>query len=116
MGVPESISRGAASCFATTNNDRYLKEVDRRFWPVKTGEIDIEALRRDRDQLWAEASQREAEGVSIVLRRDLWGAARIEQEAREEHDPWDDSAGRSWPGTSNRGRSASPVETSSKPS
>jgi hypothetical protein len=76
--------------FATTNNDRYLKEADRRFWPIKTNAIDIEALRRDRDQLWAEAAQQEREGASIVLRQDLWAAARIEQEAREDDDPWDD--------------------------
>jgi predicted P-loop ATPase len=76
--------------FATTNNHEYLKEADRRFWPLKTKEIDIEALKRDRDQLWAEAALGEREGASIVLRRELWGAARTEQEAREEHDPWDD--------------------------
>jgi putative DNA primase/helicase len=68
-----------------------LKEPDRRFWPVRTTTIDIEALRRDRDQLWVEAAQREkSEGVSIVLDRGLWDPARIEQEAREEADPWDD--------------------------
>lgn len=42
--------------FATTNNDQYLKEADRRFWPLKTKEIDIEALKCDRDQLWVEAA------------------------------------------------------------
>jgi Virulence-associated protein E len=76
--------------FATTNNDQYLKEPDRRFWPVKTTNIDIEALARNRDQLWAEAAQREREGASIVLQHKFWGTARTEQEAREEHDPWDD--------------------------
>jgi hypothetical protein len=76
--------------FATTNNDHYLKEPDRRFWPVRTTTIDIEALQRDRDQLWAEAAERERERVSIVLDRGLWDPARIEQEAREEADPWDD--------------------------
>jgi hypothetical protein len=76
--------------FATTNNDRYLKEPDRRFWPIKTSVIDIEALRRDRDQLWAEAAQQEREGASIGLRRELWETAGVEQQAREEHDPWDD--------------------------
>jgi hypothetical protein len=76
--------------FATTNDDEYLKAADRRFWPVRTTTIDIEALRRDRDQLWAEAVQREREGASIVLDHSLWNAARVEQEAREESDPWDD--------------------------
>ena len=75
--------------FATTNNDQYLKEADRRFWPVKTTTIDIEALKRDRDQLWAEASMREP-GASIILQQELWGAASVEQEARQEHDPWED--------------------------
>jgi predicted P-loop ATPase len=76
--------------FATTNDDKYLKMADRRFWPVRTTTIDIGTLRRDRDQLWAEAAQREGEGASIVLNRKLWNAARVEQEAREEGDPWDD--------------------------
>jgi len=75
--------------FATTNDDRYLKAADRRFWPVKTSNINIEALTKDRDHLWAEAATREP-NESISLRRELWSAARIEQEAREESDPWDD--------------------------
>jgi hypothetical protein len=78
--------------FATTNNDQYLKEADRRFWPVKTTTINIEALRRDRDQLWAEASRREP-NASIELKHELWQAAGVEQQAREEHDPWDDKLG-----------------------
>jgi Virulence-associated protein E len=78
--------------FATTNNDTYLKSQtgNRRFWPVRTGRIDIDALRRDRDQLWAEASQVEASRASLALPERLWGVARIEQEKRQEQDPWDD--------------------------
>jgi putative DNA primase/helicase len=88
MAAPESTSRGRCILFATTNEDKYLKMADRRFWPVRTTTIDIEALKRDRDQLWAEAAQREREGASIVLDRRLWGTARVEQEVREEEDPW----------------------------
>jgi hypothetical protein len=77
---------------ATTNETEYLKSVtgNRRFWPVKTGEVDIEALSGDRDQLYAEAAAAEAEGFSIVLPRSLWDAAKVEQDERVEHDPWED--------------------------
>jgi hypothetical protein len=78
--------------FATTNFDDYLKSQtgNRRFWPVKTSTINIDALRRDRDQLWAEAASAEASGESIVLAKNLWARARVEQDQRLEHDPWDD--------------------------
>jgi hypothetical protein len=76
--------------FATTNDDEYLKSQtgNRRFWPVVTGKIDLEALRRDRDQLWAEAAAREAEGCSVTLPERLWQAAGDEQERRKEGDDW----------------------------
>jgi predicted P-loop ATPase len=84
----------ARSCIfiGTTNEDEYLKSEtgNRRFWPVKTGRIDIEALRRDRDQLWAEAAIIEAEGGSLVLPQELWEMAGEVQDERRQHDPWDD--------------------------
>lgn len=39
----------------TTNDDEYLLTRERRFWPVACGDIDRDRLRRDRDQLWAQA-------------------------------------------------------------
>ena len=80
----------------TTNDDKYLRDMtgNRRFWPVKTGAIDLDGLRRDRDQLWAEAAHLEKMGESIVLPESLWLAAMTEQEARLEDDPWLDTLSR----------------------
>jgi hypothetical protein len=76
----------------TTNRDEYLRDTtgNRRFWPVRVQRIDVAAIQRDRDQLWAEAAAREATGASIRLSPDLWGAAGIEQEQRREVDPWEE--------------------------
>lgn len=76
----------------TTNQAAYLKDQtgNRRFWPVKVGMIDLEALAADRDQLWAEAASREAAGELLFLPQELWDVAAIEQEERVAEDPWAD--------------------------
>jgi predicted P-loop ATPase len=78
--------------WATTNDDAYLagQTGNRRFWPLAVGQTNIDALRRDRDQLWGEAAALEAEGASIVLDPQLWSAATEEQEKRRIRDTWED--------------------------
>ena len=78
--------------WGTTNNDQYLlsQTGNRRFWPLKTGAIDLEALKRDRDQLLGEAATYEAAGESITLDPALWGDARDAQEQRRVADAWED--------------------------
>ena len=74
----------------TTNDAEYLRDTsgNSRFWPVRTGTIDLQALQRDRDQLFAEAVYYEKQGQELILPKSLWEDARIEQEARLERDPW----------------------------
>jgi hypothetical protein len=52
--------------------------------------IDLDLLRRDRDQLWAEAATLETRGESITLDESLWGDARTQQEMRRAREPWED--------------------------
>lgn len=77
----------------TVNPDTYLRDEtgNRRFWPVRCGTIDIDALARDRDQLWAEAVARFRAGAIWWLDiPDLIAAATAEQDKRYQPDLWGD--------------------------
>jgi putative DNA primase/helicase len=75
----------------------YLKDPTgaRRFWPVACGVIDLKALGRDRDQLWAEALVRFRDGAVWWLETpELEALATAEQDARFEVDAWAESVSR----------------------
>ncbi|WP_080493437.1 virulence-associated E family protein [Burkholderia ubonensis] len=76
------------------NSPGYLRdEENRRFWCIKCGEFDLEALKRDRDQLWAEAVYRFKQGerwhFDKKLDAHIIAQATREQEKRKEIDPWE---------------------------
>lgn len=71
----------------------YLKDPTggRRFWPVVCNTIDLEALQRDRDQLWAEARDRFRRSEPWWLEsRELDALAAEEQAERYQGDAWDE--------------------------
>jgi putative DNA primase/helicase len=76
----------------SVNPETYLRDEtgNRRFWPIRCGSIDVDALHRDRDQLWAEAVHRFRQGAIWWL--DNPGLIRLaekEQRARYMDDAWD---------------------------
>jgi predicted P-loop ATPase len=89
--LPVSVPRQFVLIGTTNARLAYLKDGTgaRRFWPVRVRQFDVEALTRDRDQLWAEAAAREAAGMSIRLDPALWADAALAQEDRRAADPWE---------------------------
>ena len=78
---------------ASVNEETPLEDETggRRFWPVDCGAIDVAALERDRDQLWAEAVVRYKAGDPWWLETaELNALASEEQDDRYEEGPWDD--------------------------
>jgi putative DNA primase/helicase len=75
----------------STNEQHYLADPtgSRRFWPVRCRTIDLEGIKRDRSQLWAEA-------VAAYRNNEPWhldtpelrALAVAEQAEREEQDDW----------------------------
>lgn len=74
----------------TTNETEWIKDQSggRRFWPIKCGQADIDAIARDRDQLFAEAVHNFKDGdegylVPVEETKQL-------QEDRREQDVWEE--------------------------
>lgn len=82
----------------TTNAREYLRDEtgNRRFWPITCTRVDVSALMRDREQLWAEARVRfEAGEAWHVNTPEFSKLCEAEQEARFVEDAWE-SVIREW--------------------
>jgi len=78
---------------ASTNKYDYLRDPtgSRRFWPAKVGNrIDIEGIRRDKEQLWAEAVHVYKNGIYLGPEGDEIELANSERSKRLTQDPWAD--------------------------
>ena len=76
----------------TTNDAEYLLDStgNRRFIPVEVSSVALAELRRDRDQIWAQAVQlwlADPTVESLFLKESLWAEAGEQQELRRIADP-----------------------------
>jgi len=73
----------------TTNKDKYLQDETggRRFWPIRVKVCDIEYIKDNRDQLFAEALWLYEQGCTW---HEVPDQAKEEQEARREQDPYEE--------------------------
>jgi predicted P-loop ATPase len=74
----------------STNSTEYLVDTtgNRRFWCVKCGDIDLDSLKNDRDQLWAEAARLYRAGRLWHLTDDALEVSTHEASLRVQADPW----------------------------
>ena len=75
----------------TTNRQDYLSDDTggRRFWPVAIKSVDIDCLKMDRDQLWAEAVHEFNAGTTWWLNADDAEMATEVVMQRTAEDPWE---------------------------
>ena len=87
----EEVTEPRRCVFAgSTNKDDWQRDETggRRFWPIRVGEIDVEGLSRDRDQLWAEAVALFNAGERWWLEGEVAEQAKAEASERRPDDPW----------------------------
>lgn len=76
----------------TSNQAFFLRDETggRRYWPIMVGKIDINTLRAQREQIWAEAVMAFSRGDKWWFEGEIQEAAKEVQEAHREADPWEE--------------------------
>lgn len=75
----------------STNKQDYLRDEtgNRRFWPVRVGKrCNVEAIKQDRNMIWAEALHMFRHGEKWWLPEDVVSTAKEQQEKRVAEDAW----------------------------
>lgn len=76
----------------TTNASSYFRDEtgNRRFWPIKCGDIDLKLAKQIVPQLYAEAKEAFFKGEHWWLPPEIEALAEEEQDERISDDPWED--------------------------
>jgi len=84
-----TVKRHCVFC-GTTNEDTFITDStgSRRFWPIRVGNVDLEWLRRNRLQLWAEAVHAYQAKERWWLTTDHEVALDAKSEDFRQQDPW----------------------------
>lgn len=94
--VIEAPRRSILAGTINLDGNPYLKDSTgaRRFWPMKTERIDIDAIHRDRDQIWAEAVLRFKKNETWWVTREQEPLFEEQTLLRTEVDVWTDAVAR----------------------